>query len=277
MRITGSNFSYQHTSFERFCRDMVDLELPDVEIWGVAPHLQVDAASAGDVRRLRTVLDGHGLRVRCLTPEQVVYPVNIASGDDDLRRRSVALFRRAADIAADLGSPLLFLTPGRGYEDEPVADAWRRSAESLREIVQHAASRGIDCVLEPLQRRESNLIQTTGQLRAMLDDVGIAGFGVALDTVAMACAEETVDDYVAAFGIDGVRHVHLIDGNPAGHLVWGEGRLPLEEILNALSRNGYSGWMTFELFGDGDYALDPRAALERCLRRVRPLLEAVPA
>jgi protein FrlC len=274
LRVSGSNFSYQHTRFTRFCEDMVELDLLDVELWGIAPHLQVDAASPRDVRRVRAVLDRYGLRVRCLTPEQVVYPVNIASGDADLRSRSVALFRRAADIAADLGSPLLFLTPGRGYEDEPADVAWRRSADSLREIVEHAAGLGVECALEPLQRRETNLVCDTAGLRAMLDEVGLTGFGVALDTVAMACAGESVSDYVAAFGVEGIRHVHLIDGTPAGHLVWGEGNLPLEEILAELDRSGYAGWMTFELFGDGTYALEPRAALERCLQRVRPLLAA---
>ena len=272
LRITGSNFSYQHTSFERFCQDMAELGLPDIELWGIAPHLQIDAATAGDVQRLRAQLQRRGLRVRCLTPEQVVYPVNIASGDEGLRRRSVAMFRRAADIAADLGCPLLFLTPGRGYEDEPVQAAWQRSVASLREIVEHAATRGVDCVLEPLQRRESNLARTTADLHRALEAVAFPGFGVALDTVAMACAGESVADYVAAFGIDAIRHVHLIDGAPAGHLVWGEGNLPLEAILDDLAGAGYSGWMTFELFGDGGYALDPRAALERCLQRVRPLL-----
>nr|WP_179756701.1 sugar phosphate isomerase/epimerase family protein [Kineococcus aurantiacus] len=273
MRITGSNFSYQHTTFARFCADAAELGLRDLELWGIAPHLQVDTATAADVAALRAELDRHGLRVRCLTPEQVVYPVNLASGDEGLRRRSVALFRRAADIAADLGSDLLFLTSGRGYEDEPVEPARARSVRSLREVVAHAAGLGLECVLEPLQRRETNLVRTTADLRAALDDVGEPSLGVALDTVAMACAGEGVQDYLRAFGVGtgGVRHVHLVDGTPAGHLVPGEGDLPLADVVAALTAAGYPGWATFELFGDGGYALDPRPALERCLEWFRGL------
>jgi protein FrlC len=87
----------------------------------------------------------------------------------------------------------------------------------------------------------------------------------------MAVAGDDVDAYFALLG-GRVRHVHLIDGAPAGHLAWGEGELPLAEILAALDRHGYEGWMTVELFGDGGYALDPRAPLERSLAAVERAL-----
>ncbi|MER5295701.1 hypothetical protein ABT382_27065 [Streptomyces pharetrae] len=52
-----------------------------------------------------------------------------------------------------------------------------------------------------------------------------------------------------------------------GRLAWGDGELPLSDYRGALGLHGYHGWMTFELFGDGRYPLDPRAAVERCPRR----------
>jgi protein FrlC len=98
----------------------------------------------------------------------------------------------------------------------------------------------------------------------MLDDVGSSSLGVVIDTVAVAAAGEHVRDYAKAFG-EGIKHVHLVDGAPTGHLAWGDGFLDLPEILRELSRLNYSGALTFELFGDGSYALDPRAAVTRCL------------
>lgn len=270
-RFVGANFAFQHYRFEHFLDVMNGFGFTAIELWGVAPHLDLFHEDDARVRRVRRELDEHGLSVVCFTPEQVAYPVNIASGDDTLREASVRRFRRAAEIAAALGAPYVFLTSGRGYEDEPRADAWRRSAESLSTIAEHAASVGVRCLLEPLQRVESNLVLNAADMRRMLDDVGRDDVDVVLDTVATATAGDTVAGYVETFG-SRIGHVQLVDGAPAGHLAWGDGSLPLGDDVDELVRLGYGGTMTFELFGDGSYALDPVAAWTRCVEGLRPHL-----
>lgn len=261
-RVAGSNFSYQHRSLAECFRDLADLGRTGVELWGIAPQLHVPWLSDAEARAVRLAAAARGLEVVCFTPEQVMYPVNIASPDSRLRAASIATFRRAAEIAVELGSPRLFLTPGRGFESEPVDYAWRRSVDALGEIVGYAGSLGLECLLEPLQRVESNLVNTAADAARMLAAVGDERLGVALDTVAMAVAGDDVDAYFDLLG-DRVRHVHLVDGAPAGHLAWGDGELPLGRILTDLDRRGYDGWMTVELFGDGGYAFDPKSALAR--------------
>ncbi|MGR0221377.1 sugar phosphate isomerase/epimerase family protein [Agromyces sp. ZXT2-6] len=272
-QITGSNFSYQHLPFDRFLDDMVELGRGRVELWGIAPQLHIPQLTDGEARGIRRRIAERGLAVHCLTPEQVIYPVNVASPVPWLRESSIATFRRAAELCVELEAPLLFLTPGRGFEDEPTDAAWRRSVDAIGEIAEHAARLGVDCVLEPLQRVESNLVNDSAALARMLDDIAAPNLGAALDTVAMATAGETVDGYFAALG-GRIRHVHLIDGRPNGHLAWGDGELPLGEYLEALGRHGYDGCLTFELFGDGCYAFDPRDALERCFAAVERELAA---
>ncbi|MEU5864949.1 TIM barrel protein [Nonomuraea sp. NPDC047529] len=270
-QVTGSNFAYQHLPFDRFLDDAAALGREHLELWGVAPQLHVPWLSDAEARAIRRSAAGRGLTVRCLTPEQVAYPVNLASPDGRLRAGSVAMFRRAAELAAELGAELLLLTPGRGFEDEPVAGAWRRSADAIGEICAYAGTLGVSCVLEALQRVESNLVNDAPTLARMIDEVGAPNLGAVLDTVAMAAAGEGVDDYFDALG-DRVRHVHLVDGSPTGHLAWGDGELPLAAYLAALGRRGYRGAMTFELFGAGDYAFDPRPVVERCLASVQAAL-----
>ncbi|AIS02147.1 sugar phosphate isomerase/epimerase family protein [Streptomyces glaucescens] len=267
-RLTGSNFAYQHLRFDRFLDDAVALGRERLELWGIAPHLHIPRVGDAEARDLRRRIEERGLSAYCLTPEQVMYPVNVASPVGWLRAWSIALFRRAAEICAELGAEKLLLTPGRGGEDEPVDAAWRRSVDAIGGIAAYADTLGVTCVLEPLQRVESNLVNDSPTLAAMLDEIGAGRLGAVLDTVTMAVAGETVDDAFAALG-DRIQHVHLVDGRPAGHLAWGDGVLPLDDYLRALRRHGYDGWMTFELFGDGTYALDPRAAVERCDAAVR--------
>lgn len=264
-QITGSNFSYQHQSFGHFLDDMAELGLRELELWGIAPHLHIPRVTTRRLDEIGRELRARELSVYCITPEQVAYPVNIASPDEELREASVAVFLRAAEICSTFGAPLLFLTSGRGAEDEPRDAAWKRSAESIGRIVSRAAALGVDCVLEPLQRVESNLVTTSSDAAAMLAEVGAPTLGVALDTVAMNVAGETVADY--SRNLPGlVRHVHLIDGAPAGHLAWGDGEMNLDAVVGGLADMGYEGRITFELFGDGSYAVNPRPHLEQSLR-----------
>lgn len=267
-QVCGSNFAYQHHTLERCLDDMVDLGRTKIELWGIAPHLHIPETDATHLQQVRKLLQERELTVACLTPEQVAYPVNIASGAAWLQEHSVRLFRRAAEICSELESPLLFLTAGRGYEDEPVGPAWERSVAGLRAITARAAELGVVCVLEPLQRVESNLVTDVSSLARMVEDVGSPALGVVLDTVAMAVAGNTVGDYAQAFG-DKVRHVHLVDGSPSGHLAWGDGTLDLSRILDGLDDMNYRGALSFEVFGNGTYALAPRRAVQRCLDAVK--------
>lgn len=270
-QLTGSNFAYQQLPFERFLDDAAALGRERLELWGIAPQFHIPQVSDAEARAVRRSAQARGLSVHCLTPEQVMYPVNVASPVTWLRAASIAMFRRAAELAAELGAELLLLTPGRGFEDEPLEAAWRRSVDAVGEIAAYAETLGVACVLEPLQRVESNLVNDSRTLARMLDEIGSSNVGAVLDTVGMAVAGESVDDYFDSLG-DRVRHVHLVDGSPAGHLAWGDGQLPLAEYLTALERRGYGGRMTFELFGDGTYAFDPRPVVERCLSAVTSAL-----
>lgn len=272
-QVTGSNFSYHHRPLAECFDDLAELGRERVELWGIAPHLHVPWATDAEARGIRRLAAERDLQIVCLTPEQVMYPVNVASPDTRLRAASVAMFRRAAELAVELGATRLFLTPGRGFESEPVEAGWRRAVDAIGEIAAYAGTLGLDCVLEPLQRVESNLVNSAADAARMIDDIGAPNLGVALDTVAMTVAGDDVDAYFEHLG-GLVRHVHLIDGNPAGHLAWGEGTLPLADVLATLGRRGYAGPITVELFGDGTYAFDPKPVLARSLAAIERELEA---
>ncbi|RWD73867.1 sugar phosphate isomerase/epimerase family protein [Mesorhizobium sp.] len=272
-QLIGANFSFQHLPFEKVAATIRSFGLREIELWGVAPHLDLFHATEAKVETVRRAVEDNGLAVWCFTPEQVIYPINIASGDDDLRHDSVERFCRAADICATLGAPYLFLTSGRGYENEAREAGWDRAVESLGRIASYARSNGVRCLLEPLQRFETNILNNAADLRAMLDDVDAENMDVVLDTVGMAAAGDTVADYVRLFG-PRLSHVQLVDGTPSGHLAWGDGTLPLGCYLDELAEAGYSGKLTFEPFGGGSYALDPVKTWTRCLSAIEPYLDS---
>jgi len=270
-QLIGANFCFQHFPLEKVAQVLRDFGMREIELWGVAQHIDLFHVTDARINSVRHVLADNGLSTWCFTPEQVLYPINIASGDDDLRRASIERFCRAVDICATLGARYLFLTSGRGYETEAPEFAWNRAVDALGTIAEHAHRNGVRCLLEPLQRVETNILLNARGLRRMLDDIGADNIDVVLDTVAMATAGDTVADYVRLFG-SRMAHFQLVDGTPGGHLVWGDGALPLGRYVSELAEGGYAGKITFEPFGNGSYALDPVTAWKRCLAAIEPYL-----
>ena len=271
-QLIGANFSFQHHPFRWTAEKLSGMGFQQMEFWGVAPHLDLFHDSRAQLAEVKAILGDNGLSVRCFTPEQVLYPVNIASGDRAYREASVGRFLRAADICAELGAKYLFLTPGRGFECESRDTAFAHSVESINRIVAHAASLGVSCLLEPLQRVESNIVTNAGELYALWCALEGAHVDVVLDLVAMATAGDSVAGYVERFG-KRIAHVHVVDGTPAGHLAWGDGTLPLGDHLAELAAHGFAGTLTFEPFGNGSYALDPVSTWRRCLDAIAPHLD----
>lgn len=263
-RFCGSNFAYQYFPFSDFLDDMVELGRSKLELWGIAPHLHVPELTRTGGQHIRQLLLERELSVHCFTPEQIMYPVNLAADEPWLLEQSRRTMEQSIHIAAALEAPLMLVTAGRGYENRPTEAAWARAVDSLGALADVASTEGITLLLEPLQRSESNLVTNAEQLERMLADVGRVNVDVVLDTVALAVAGDSVEDYVNRFG-QRISHVHLVDGKPNGHLAWGDGELPLTAYVRSLENSGYAGHYTFELFGN--YANDPREAIERCLVR----------
>lgn len=266
-RFAGMNIHYFRQEFARFLRDLTALEIERVEMWGGMPHLSPEDVEIAEIAAIRRQIAGHGLSLICFTPEQCLYPINLASDHVRTRQRSLAYFRRSLDIAAELGAPEMLVTAGWSYADADPAEGWNRARDALGELARRAEALGIGLLLEPLSLTESNLITTAENLVRMRREIASPVIGAILDLNAMAAAGDTPDDYLSRFGRD-LRHVHLCDGTPEGHLAWGDGTLPMGDYLNALLDGGYEGSFTFELVTQA-YWLDPLSALARSLAAAR--------
>jgi protein FrlC len=267
IRIAGMNFHYCRYPFEVFLDAMTKLGVDAIELWAAAPHFYVEDLSPAGVRQVERHVKSRGLRLACVTPEQCVYPINLAAKEPAFRNRSLAYFVRNLEVAADLGSPLLLVTAGCGYFSEPRAEAWRRSRDSLARLARRAERLGVVLALEPLSPASSNLINGLSQLRRMVAEVASPHLKAMLDTVQMANIGEEIEAYCTGLGEDLV-HVHLVDGAPQSHLAWGDGILPLAKYLGALGQHGYAGYATLEIC-DRRYFHAPQRADRQSLIQIR--------
>ena len=270
-QIAGMNLCYRFYSFDYFLDSMEALGYKSIELWGGAPHFYFPDLSVAEIMRMRKKIAAHDLRTICFTPEQCSYPINIAYHDSWARERSLRFLERAIYIAAELESQRMLVTPGYGYFDEPITDAWSRCAESLKRLSDIALREGVTIVLEPLRKDETNLITSLPALKQMIEEVHSPALKGMLDTSPMYFAGESIRDYFKCLG-ENLRHIHFIDGAPAGHLVWGDGIFPLEEYLGDISAAQYTGYLTIELTA-AQYYNDPHCAMERTMKALSPYLK----
>jgi protein FrlC len=252
------NCHYVRYSFEYFLNQMKENGFEAFEIWGGCQYLFPLYCNADRITDLKRTIRQSGLKLICYTPEQITYPLNIAAPERDIRLISLEYYRKALQVADDLEAGLMLLTPGWGYLDGSRDEAMKYSLDSIALITGWAEKLGIILALEHLSPISSNLINSSRDLRYVLDCIASPNLKAMLDTCQVGLANETIQDYLDVLGKD-LAHVHFVDGVPGGHLVPGEGSLPLQKWLRDLDDYGYDAYLSLEI-ADRRYYLDPVAA-----------------
>src|SRR5579884_1864280 len=146
MQLAAMNITYRHYPFEVFLDSMVELEITAFELWGGIPHFYTGYASNAEILALKEQVRSRVLTICCFTPEQSVYPFNLAARDQKVRDLSIAYFKSCIYTAVELDVPLMLITSGMGYYSEPQQEAWKRSADSIAQLASIAERQGITLV-----------------------------------------------------------------------------------------------------------------------------------
>lgn len=257
------NNAYAYYSFDFYLESLEKLGFAKVDLWGGVQHFDPYHTDSAYVTGMRCKLVEHGMSIVAYTPEILAYPYNIACKDAEVREKSVAYIERNIVIAAQLEAPVMLVSPGWGLWDWSRDEAWKWSADSLKTLSRAAETYGVRLALEHLTVQSSNLLNCAEDVRKMVSLVESPYFGAALDLGQMSVFGETVSDYFQVLK-DKIYMVHMMDGQPGGHLALGDGILPLREYYAALQEYGYQGPITLEI-NDGRYAGDPHCALKQCV------------
>lgn len=258
--VAAMNLQYRYYPLERFLDDTVESGLANVELWGAAPVFHLEDMTYLQVKAVRHEIERRGLHLVCLTPEQCVYPINLAAPSREERFRSIKFFENHLRAAAELGAEKMLVTSGWGYFDGSNHDeAWKYAREGIFDLAELAKQHGMMLALEVLRHDESNLVYNLPTLKQMLLELNHESVGGMIDTIPMALAGETPADYLRELG-EKLIHIHFIDGAPRGHLAWGDGVLDPAGYLKELDEGGYRGYLSLEITDDR-YYMEPWKSL----------------
>jgi D-psicose/D-tagatose/L-ribulose 3-epimerase len=211
--------------------DFIEIPLMDPE--------RVDAAMT------RAALERHGLSATCSLG--LSFDTDISSPDPEVARRGEALLTRAVRVAGELGSPYLggviYSAMGK-YLAPSAAGARSQVAGSLRRVAGVAGELGMSLGLEPVNRYESNLVNTAEQALALIAETEAPNIVVHLDVYHMNIEEGDLEKPVLRCG-DRLGYVHIGESH-RGYL--GSGTIRFADFFRALARAGYAGPIAFESF-----------------------------
>lgn len=260
-QIAGMNCHYYNYSLDYFMDSMEMGGYETVALWGGAPHFYLDYLTYSNCREIRRKASRHGLKIGCFTASSGTYGYQMGMQPVSQRERVYQYYVNGIKAAAELGAGMMSMNSGWGYWNEDRQEAWKRSKDMIVRLCQAAEKEGIVLTMESLRRAESQLAYDLENTKKLFEEVNHPALKLMIDTTAMGVAGETPRQWFEAFGKD-IVNTHFIDGNPYGHLVWGDGTSDLESWLEILKEYHYEGILGLEITARRYYE-DPMAADRR--------------
>lgn len=212
-----------------------------------AVEIFAPSADAVDTAELTDLLEQHGLKTAAVGTGAGMVIHRLSLTDPDAARRSAAksFVRSIIDMGGPFGAPAIIGSmQGRFGDgiDKPTAIGYL--GEALSELGEYARQYDVPLIYEPLNRYETNLINTIVAGVCLLKTLSSDNVKLLADLFHMNIEEADIADGLRA-GKGYIGHVHFVDSNrqPAGR-----GHMDYAPIAEALRQIEYVGYASVEAF-----------------------------
>ena len=198
-----------------------------------------------DGKELRKLLDGQGLALAAVGTGAgwVKARLHLALPDPNLRTKARAFVASIIDLGGPLGAPAIIGSmQGRGGDGVDAATATGYLTDALEALGEHARQYRVPLLLEPLNRYETNLVNTIETGVKLLESLSTANVALLADLFHMNIEEADIARALCA-GAGRIGHVHFVDSNRRAA---GMGHLDYVPIVGALQEVGYAGFASAE-------------------------------
>lgn len=186
------------------------------------------------------------------------FECDLASERPSERQAGLAWHRKQVDLAAEIGAVAycgaLYGHPGIVKRRRPPPEEFGWIAEGLHQLADHARSRGLVLVLEPMSHFRSHLVNTPAQMVRLVQLADHPAIRICLDTYHMITE---VTDYAAAIhtAAPWLWGIHACENHRG---VPGVGIVPWPAVFGALRAIGFDGYLCLETYNSslGDFAFE---------------------
>lgn len=242
------------------CRQAAELGFDAVELFAPGP----DAVSREE---LTALLTNHQLNLAAVGTGAgwVKHKLTLTSSDANVRQQAIAFIKSMIDFGGPHGAPAIIGSMQGRWGDTVARDqAFDWLKEALEVLGLHAQRYGIPLIYEPLNRYETNLVNTEADGAQLLKSLQSENVRLLADLFHMNIEETDIASGLKDGG-HWIGHVHFVDSNrrPAG-----SGHLDYPPIIAALQAIGYQGYLSAEALPWPD----SWAAAEQTITQYRALI-----
>lgn len=213
-----------------------------------AVELPLEDPALVDPKAVRQLAADHNLRVSvcgAFGPGR-----DLTNADANVRRSTLDYISRCLDFAVEVGAPIfcgpLYAEVGKRRqlpEAERKAE-WSLAVQGVRSACETAAARKLKIAIEPLNRFETDLVNTTADAVRMAKDVAHPAAGVMIDSFHMTIEEDDLEAAVRATG-DRLLHVQVSESQRG---IPGTGLTDWKSLARGLAAVRYDGLVVIESF-----------------------------
>jgi D-psicose/D-tagatose/L-ribulose 3-epimerase len=243
---------------------------PKFKRWGFdSVEISIEDFGHIDPSYVKARFDQHELVCGSVTP--CLGPDKDLRGTQDQQRAAVEFMKQVLDVMVQLNSPTLvgvvYSTVGRAeaVPRRKYSQQWRTVVRNLRELCHYARDNNKTIAVEPINRFETDFINTCDQGLNLLSDVDHPALKLHLDTFHMNIEEKDPAAAILKAGAH-LGHLHACGcdrGTPGtDHIDW-------ESIARALKAIRYRGDVVIESFTSDVKALARAASIWREIEPTR--------
>jgi sugar phosphate isomerase/epimerase len=208
-------------------------------------ELFTPSADAVDPETLGTLLQQHGLGLAAVGTGagKVIRGLTLTDPNPDIRAQAVAFIADMISFGARFKAPAIIGSmQGNAGAEKERALGWL--AEGLNQLGEHAKKEGVTLIYEPLNRYETNLINTLADGAAFIQSLDTRQVTLLADLFHMNIEEVSIPESIRAYS-SLIGHVHFADSNrrPIGF-----GHTSMAPVAAALQQIGYQGYVSAEAF-----------------------------
>ncbi len=212
-----------------------------------AVELFTASADALDVNKTKLMVEKYNLKIAAVGTGagKVIHGLTLTDPDAAIRKKAIEFIESMITFGAAFGAPAIIGSmQGNVVAGLAREQAMHWLADGLNQLGKHAASLGVKLIYEPLNRYETNLINTLGDGVQFLKSRQIQHVGLLADLFHMNIEEADMAASIKASG-DLVIHVHFADSNrrPVGN-----GHSDFREVAKVLKEINYKGYVSAEAF-----------------------------
>ncbi|HZZ70609.1 MAG TPA: sugar phosphate isomerase/epimerase family protein [Pirellulales bacterium] len=217
---------------------------------------------------LRSLLTEHGLVLAAVGTGAgwVKHGYSLTSSDRAVRRRGCDFIRAMIEFGGANSAPAIIGSmQGRTSAEVDHPSARQYLAEALEELGEFALAARVPLLFEPLNRYETNLINSIEAGVKLLQSLSTRNVKLLADLFHMNIEEV---DIAAALrsGADFIGHIHFVDSNRRAA---GLGHLDFGPIVAALGEIGYAGFVSAEALPYPDSEQASRQTMQAFLQVFR--------